>query len=218
MRIAALLTTLLVAAAAPVAAQTRRPLPAVVADVRGFYSGLGRDAVTAEGLSVPSSALPARGFGGVAGVHVYPFRGRTMALGFGGELVLARGRAVPELDEDDEDDEDDPATARLPINQQIRGFSGTVSLNFGHRDGWSYVSGGMGPLSFATYAGDRRPPDAPVQMTINFGAGARWFAWRHFAFTFDLRYYQTEPEVATSSYPGRQRQSLRVLSAGVSIR
>jgi hypothetical protein len=99
------------------------------------------------------------------------------------------------------------------------GLSGMVSLNFGHRDGWSYVSAGMGPLSFATFQGEQAPAlRPPVQMTINLGAGARWFITRHVAFCFDLRFYQTEPEVTTDFYPPRQRTQLRVLSAGVAFK
>ena len=63
------------------------------------------------------------------------------------------------------------------------------------------------------------PEDSPPRMsTINLGAGARWFASRHFAFCFDLRFYETKPEVPTGSYPGRERMRVRVLSAGIAIR
>ena len=40
-------------------------------------------------------------------------------------------------------------------------------------------------------------------MTLNYGAGARWFAWRHIAFAVDIRFYQTQPEERTVFYPGR---------------
>jgi hypothetical protein len=209
---------LCLAAATPAGAQERQPLPPVVVDVRGFYTGLGRDPVTAADLFVGPSALPSRGLGGTAGVTFYPIRRRTVSLGLGAEGILARGSAEADPADPEEEGEEGAVTPPL-IHQRILGLSGVVSLNFGHRDGWSYLSAGIGPLSFATYEGDAAPAQAPPrQMTLHYGAGARWFAWRHFAFTFDLRFYKTEPEVLTPFYPGRQRSTLRVLSAGVSIR
>ena len=198
--------------AQPALAQPRRPLPLVVADLRGFYAALGQDAVTAGDLSVRPEDLPSRGLGAVAGLHLYAFRARTISLGVGGEAILANGRKLPQPDEEE-------AVALPPINRRIRGLSGNLSLNFGGRDGWSYVTAGMGPFVFAAYEGDTAPAAAPPgKMTINYGGGARWFAWRHFAFAVDVRFYQTRPQPATPSYAGRSRTTLRILSAGISIR
>ena len=212
MRVFVLSVVSCLALTVPAVAQTRRPLPPIVVDLRGFYSGLGRDLVTADDLLVLPDDMPGRALGAVAGVHVYPLRGRSMSLGLGGEAVFARAGAQTTPEDDDE-------TLLPAVNQRLRGLSGMMSLNFGSRDGWSYVSAGMGPLSFATYTGDTPPADAPPsQMTINFGAGARWFAWRRIAFAVDVRFYQTRPEVPSGSYGGRQRASIRVLSAGISVR
>jgi hypothetical protein len=209
---ALVVSTLLISAAVPAYAQPRQPLPVVVVDLRGFYAALGQDPVTAGDLSVTPADLPARGLGAVAGVHLYPLRGRTISLGIGGEAILIRGRKLPEPDAEDE-------SPPPPITQRFRGLSGNLSLNFGARDGWSYVTAGMGPLIFATHAGDPAPAlSPPVKMTINYGGGARWFAWRHFAFAVDIRFYQTRPETPTLVYAGRARSSLRILSAGISIR
>jgi hypothetical protein len=205
------LTLLLVTMGVPALAQTRERLPIFVADARGFYTGLGRDPVTAGDLLVAPDEMPNRGFGGVTGVHLYPFRGRSVALGFGGEMIFARGKAVTESAADDF-----PSTI---VNQRLFGLSGQFSLNFGYRNGWSYITGGMGPMSFGTYLTDTPPLEsAPKDMTLNYGGGARWFAWRHIAFAVDVRFYQTRPEDRTVFYPGRARSSLRIMSAGISIR
>jgi len=198
-------------------AQAPRRLPAAVFDIRGFYSKLGQDPVTAAGLGLEAADLPARGLGGVAGIHVYPIRLRNIALGIGAEGVLARGHN----ERNDDNDVLQPQTSLLtqPIDQRLRGLSGVLSLNFGHRDGWSYVSAGMGPMSFVTYLGGTMPAEPrPVANTLNFGGGARWFMKRHVAFCFDVRFYQTRPELKTASYPARQRTKLLVMSAGMAIK
>jgi hypothetical protein len=217
MRTAVLLVATIAAFATPARAQLPKPLPVAVIDVRGFYSGLGQDPTTAAGLSeigqpVAATDLPRRGLGGVVGVHWYLLRKKNIAVGIGGEAMLARGHAQQK-------DETTGEPVGLPITQRFQGTAGLLSLNFGHRDGWSYVSAGMGPLTFNTYQGEQPPAAAPpFKMTIHLAAGARWFASRHFAFCFDLHFYQTKPEIATESYPGRDRANIRVLSAGIAIR
>jgi hypothetical protein len=196
----------------PAWAQEREPLPIAAADLRFFYSGLGQDPVTAADLGVAADALPSRGLGGVAGVHVYPLRGRTMALGIGGEWLIARGVATPA----------DPATgvASGPrIEQRLISLSPQISLNFGHREGWSYVTAGMGPLSFETFQGDLPPHDLPPKSTtLNYGGGARWFAKAHLAFSFDIRFYRTPGVAAVGPAPGRQANRLLVMSAGIAFK
>lgn len=200
-----------IAAAVPAAAQVQRPLPRVVFDVRMFYSGLGQDPVTAEGLDVFPEDLPNRALGGFAGVHFYPWRGNKMAIGIGGEGWLARGSDQPT-------DEEGTPTQPL-IQQHMTGLTPVVTLNFGQGNGWSYLTGGMGPLSLVTFYGEEAP-DAPkpYKMTINVGGGARWFPNQHVAFGFDVRFWMTRPQDPIEVYPGRQRTRLLILSAGVSFK
>jgi hypothetical protein len=180
-------------------------------DMRVFYSGLGRDVRTTDELEVERTDLPSRGLGGVGAVHAYPLRRGRFALGVGGELMLARGRQVQK-------DLDGEPTG-LIIEQRLVSLTPAVSLNFGSRDGWSYVSGGMGPLSFETFAGELPPAEPPPKkLTINMGGGARWFTNNHVAFCFDVRFYLTRPENTTLSHPGRNRQRLLVMSVGVAVR
>jgi hypothetical protein len=203
----------LVAATAQLAhAQVQQPISPYVIDLRGFYSGLGQDLTTAANLGVPAINLPKRGLGGVLGLHVYPLRTKVFALGLGGEFLLARGRAQ-------EKDATTGDPVGLPIEQRVVSLSPQISLNFGHRGGWSYLTAGMGPLSFETFEGTIAPADAPPKKnTINMGGGARWFATSHVAFMFDVRYYLTRPEEVIGPFPGRARNRLRILSAGIAIR
>lgn len=205
---------LVVLCACPAVAQAQagpEPLPIMVVDVRAFSAGLGQDPVTASDLGVAATSLPGRALGGAAGISVYPFRRSNFAIGIGGEAILARATATQE--------DADGMPLGPPLEQRLRGIAGGISLNFGHRDGWSYLSAGMGPMSFGTFAGEQAPADAPpTRSTINMGGGARWFVNRHLGLTFDVRFYLTRPEVTGNGYAARQRNRLLVLSGGVSIK
>ena len=192
-------------------AQPAPTLPMFVFDVRAFYAGLGQDGLTAAALSVTPADLPNRGLGGMAGLHIYPIRSGGFAIGLGGEALLARGRSQPMADEE--------TPLGPPIEQRLRGLAGALSLNFGHREGWSYVTAGMGPLEFPTFQDDTAPAGpAPRQMTLNYGGGARWFITSHVAFGFDIRFYITKPEEPVPPYPPRERNRLLIMSAGLSFK
>ena len=54
--------------------------------------------------------------------------------------------------------------------------------------------------------------------TINYGGGARWFAKKHVAVAFDVRFYAIDPQEATATRPGYPRMTLMALSGGIAIR
>ncbi len=197
------------------AAQERRPLPVAVVEVRGVTGSLMDDPVTASDFGLSTDVLPDRAWGGVAGLHVYPLRGPGLALGIGGEGLLARGRSALV----------DAGGAPIGnhVVRQLQGLSGIVSLNFGHQGGWSHISGGLGPLRFKnafspTLTLPTPAADAPYLLTLNAGAGARWFLSDHVAFGFDVRMYFTRAEAGTSASASRQAARLMLLSAGVTIK
>ena len=196
--------------AAPAFAQIDRRIPIAVFDARAFTTGLNADTTTAENLEIPVEDLPTRGLGGVFGAHVYPLRRTSLALGLGGEFMFARGSNQPVNDAG--------RPVGDPVGRRLQSFSVLASLNFGHRDGFSYLTGGMGPLLYQTHIGEPPPDEAPRKATMNMGGGARWFFSRHLAFGFDVRFYLTRPEAISGTIPGRARQRLLVLSAGLSIR
>ena len=196
--------------ASPAFAQTREKIPPFVADVRGLFASLGTDDVTAADLAIAPEALPDRALGGAVGLTIYPLRRQGFALGIGGEGLLAWASSQPV----------DAAgvPAGPPVERRLQSLAGQLSFNFGHRDGWSYLSGGMGPLLFETFVGDLPPESPPPSMMLNFGGGARWFISRHLAFCFDLRFYETRPELSTATSHGRERQRVFVLSAGAAFK
>lgn len=206
---------LLAVSAAPAVAQpapqsqkdTRIPIFAI--DARGVFARLGDDATTATGLSTSVLDLPARGLGAAAGAHIYVWRGKSMALGIGGEGILARANgALIDLDGKD---------TGKKVNRRLRAASAQVSLNFGHRDGWSYLTAGIGPTSFESYVAGTTP-DGLKPSSLNFGGGARWFNLEHLAFTADIRFYATKPALATPNTAARVRRNLVVFSAGISLK
>ena len=99
--------------------------------------------------------------------------------------------------------ETDDNTTGPTVVTRFSSVSPQISLNFGSKQGWSYISGGVGVGRFttelesspATTSGDR------IQV-INYGGGARWFTTRHTAVSLDLRFYADQPA-------GSQRRTTR---------
>jgi hypothetical protein len=197
-----------VQAMVPVPAE--RAVSGFVIDVRGSLAKFGQRPATAQELGVTAATLPGPGLGGAIGAHVYPLRLGRVALGVGGEILLARRARQPI---------DNAGEAEGPLLRS-RFFSITpqVSLNFGRRDGWSYASAGLGTASYETWEDTGEMPDRRVR-AINYGGGARWFTASHLAFTVDLRFYSVAEGPATAAAPAaRPSHRLMVLSAGISVR
>jgi hypothetical protein len=204
-------------AAVPAASQPlpQEPIGRFAADARGVFVPLPHDAAIAAGARVPAADLPTRGLGVVAGAHVYPFRLGPVTLGLGAEMLLARGSKVKKLVSAGADDAVDGPTA----NARFSALSPQLSLNFGSRDGWSYLSGGMGWSAFTAEPEDAPIPDPDARArTINYGGGARWFATTHLAVSLDLRFYAISPQAATAARPAYPRMRIVVLSGGVAFK
>lgn len=217
-----LLTARIPAAAAQSIDPDHRPIGWFAVDARGAWVTYPSDPTLAEFLDVPQENLATRGLGLIVGGHVYPVRlGRWVALGFGGELLFSRGSKT--LSPDDDENEDGVAEAPT-VKARLSAVSPQFSLNFGGRDGWSYLSGGIGWSRFSsevvaeTAGASIALGESPRTSTINYGGGARWFMKRHLAFTLDLRFYAIRPQEATTTRPTLKRQRLLTLSAGVSFK
>ena len=202
------------------------PVPSMtpfVVDVRGVNARLKQDVTVADALGVESTELPTRGLGFVVGAHVYPLRSKKFALGIGGEMLRVRGSNTIKIEPEDEDEEEiEGPTLKTRWNH----LSPQVSLNFGARDGWSYVTVGLGR---ATFAMERQEPDADPITTpaedesekvrvLNYGGGARWFMKKHLAFTLDLRFYSINAQEATVTRVATPKMRVMVFSGGISIR
>jgi hypothetical protein len=190
----------------------KEPIGRFAADVRASLPRYPDDPTTAVELGVTDDNLPNRGLGLSFGAHVYPFRLGKVAVGFGAEWVTSRGSQT--LEPQVEGGPEGPT-----VNTRFGGFSPQVSLNFGSRRGWSYVTAGLGRARYTVEREDL-PVGDPTSSprSLNYGGGARWFAKEHLAFTFDLRFYQVDPQEATIDRPAYAGQRIMVLSAGISVK
>lgn len=200
----------------PAAAQEGKPLSGFAADARPLFVGFKETAEMAAQLSVAPAQMPPSGKGVATGLHWYPKRlGRT-TLGIGGELLVSRGRRA----------EADAAAAR--VETRLSALSAQISLNFGTKDGWSYVTGGFGraalvaeqhkpvPTESIIIIGQPTGSERAVRRALNYGGGARWFAKHHFAFTFDIRFYALGP--LPSARVPRSGAKLLVVSLGTAFK
>lgn len=193
-------------------AQPPEPIGPFVIDARGTLARFPEDAAVAQTIGVTVENLPTRGLGITVGGHVYPVRRPRLALGFGGEMVLARDSRT--LEATTADVQVGPA-----VNRRFSSITPQISLNFGNRDGWSYISGGIGLARLTVERADAPFAESPERTgAFNYGGGARWFSRPHLAFTFDLRFYTVNARPASGTLPAHPRNRMMVISAGVSMR
>jgi opacity protein-like surface antigen len=163
--------------------------------------------------------VPQRAFGFGAGAHLYAFRIGVARLGFGVDLMRARGTARTEVSATGTESTTAAAsTGTFHAAMTVTTIAPQLSFNFGGHEGWSYLSGGYGtstthaevnvPASIGGEAGSRDRRTS----TLNFGGGARWFLREHLAVGFDVRFYRL---LAADAVPSTQ---IVGLSVGMSLR
>ena len=213
---------LVLLAAVPAGAQTdEERLPWFAVDLHGASVGM----PTAEGwIPVPvigDTPLPGRGFGVAGGATVYPLRlgiitfgagvSISAAKGTGESLTITTGSGANEV------------TVVTPIMRtHVFNVLPQLSINFGHKLGWSYLSAGLGTTR-VTSSMDAvgTTPQVIVPATwnqaINFGGGARWFMKEHLGAGFDVRFVKLGSRAATGGIPPARRTQMITFSAGISI-
>jgi hypothetical protein len=188
------------------------PIGRYVADARVHFPKFKQDPAISGALGVATDNLPTRGFGFVVGAHFYPLRLGIMTLGLGAEISKA-GR------DNTKNTGTEAAPVDVTVNTRFSAVSPQISFNFGARDGWSYISGGLGWSNLTTERADHPlpPPEKGIK-TINYGGGARWFFKQHLAVNFDIRFYAVNPQVATATRPGYPRMTIMSFCGGISVR
>lgn len=198
----------------------QQPIGPFAIDVRGVFARHKQEPSVATDLGVTPGNLPPRSYGLVGGAHVYPLHAGKITFGFGAHLVIARGsRTLPAPETTTGSTTPQATTVTYgTVRRHFTSFAPEVSLNFGHRSGWSYISGGIGRSTLYLDRADAPVTSAPGRQTINYGAGARWFNTHHLAFTVDVRWYSVAEQLATATVIGQPRTTLLVLSGGISLK
>jgi hypothetical protein len=206
--------------ASPASAQTRERLPWFAVDLHAATVGLPQ----AEGwVPVVSSdtELPGRNWGVGAGVTVYPFRLGLVTFGVGASMTTAKGSGESLTIVSGSGA---TATTRITpvVHTGITNLAPQLSINFGHKLGWSYLSAGLG-RSKVTSRADAVSTTPPMVVpeawnsALNFGGGAKWFMKPHLGAGFDVRFVKLASRSATATLPAAKRTQLWNISAGISI-
>ncbi len=201
---------------APAVASAQDAPPRVgpfVVDLHGTFPRFPRESQElADSRSLDLRELPGTGLGLHGGVHVYPLRWRAITFGIGVDLTLARARqAARQFSVGD---------VSRAVTERFTHIAPELSFNFGTGDGWSYLSGGMGPSIWSLAIDAASPTTANTERltTINYGGGARWFNTRHLAFSFDVRFYAVYPGTGELGRPGGPRTKFLFMGGGISIK
>jgi hypothetical protein len=180
----------------------------IVVDLRGTFPSFPDSTQLAESRGIAATDLPGLGIGVQIGAHFYFFKWKAITFGIGGELMTSRAHS----------------TAQMPglpsVTERFTSLAPQVSFNFGSSKGWSYLSGGISASRWSIVPAGSAPlpVDDERLKTINYGGGARWFAKKHLAFTFDVRFYAINPSTSFTGFPPSPRTTLLVIGAGVSVR
>jgi hypothetical protein len=151
----------------------------------------------------------------------YPFRVGIMTFGFGVAFSTAQGKS--DSLEIIEGSGAAQTTRITPIvRTRVTSLIPQVSINFGHKFGWSYLSAGLGrtKVDSSTDAVGTEPPivvPAAWNQALNFGGGARWFMKRRLGAGFDVRFVKLGSRGATAALPAARRTQMITFSAGISV-
>ncbi len=218
MRAAAVLFILLTAL--PAGAQTPDRLPWFAIDAHAATVGLPQ----AEGWVPAVSAdteLPGRNWGLSTGATVYPLRLGLVTFGAGASVIVGKGSSQSLTITTGSGA---TATTRTTpvVHTGITSLVPQVSINFGRKLGWSYLSAGLGVSKVTSRADavDSTPATAVPDSwnsALNFGGGARWFMKPRLGAGFDVRFVKLGSRSATATLPAAKRTQVWNISAGISI-
>ena len=198
----------LAAGAAPTVAAAQlqdEPIGLYVVDLRGTFVPFTRNPDLAGRFGLTPAETPGPGWGIDAGAHLYPLRWRGITFGIGaGYHSSFADQSRFELSPGG----DDERVALPSVRKRFTSLSSQVSLNFGHREGWSYVTVGLGRSELGLRALDGEAEPLAGVHTLSYGGGARWFERPHLALSLDLRLYALRSP----------RMTIAVISIGASFK
>jgi hypothetical protein len=206
----------LVLAAGPAAAQSAgRPGP-WAADVRGVTSPVPEQPVFYPPFD-RTALIPGRGFGLDLGVHVYLLDLGAARLGIGADVFYVRARTEPLAPTPASGDSALAPSVGQRVQTDLRLLAPHVSFNFGSREGWSYLSAGLGTADVVTrtagvLSGRRQSSRLNA---INVGGGARWFIKSHLAVGFDVRLHNIGSGTVIGPGPIVPTPAMRIVTVAV---
>ncbi len=211
---------LILSLAGSASAQNSERLPWFAIDLHAATVGLPQ----AEGWVPAVSAdteLPGRNWGVSGGATVYPLRAGLFTFGLGASLISGKGTSSSLTIVSGTGD---TATTRVTpaVHTSIISLVPQLSINFGRKLGWSYLSAGLGRSrisSFSEAVGSTPGSEAPEgwNQALNVGGGARWFMKPRLGAGFDVRFVKLSSRSATATSAGALRTQLWNISAGISI-
>lgn len=214
LRVAIVAAVMLAPGPRPAAAQDPPPKIGPFAfDVHGYWARFPtNDKQLSDSRGLDLRELPGHGIGIHAAATFYVYSWRAVTFGLGGDFTAARSHT--------DGKRLGVNVVGRPITETFTHVAPELSFNFGNGNGWSYVSGGIGPGVWSVLPDGQTAsgPDVERLQTINYGGGARWFVNRHIAFTVDVRFYAINPSTPVFNRPGGPRKTLRFMGAGISIK
>ena len=95
------------------------------------------------------------------------------------------------------------------VRTGVTNLAPQVSINFGQKFGWSYLSAGLGSTKVTSSADAVGTTPALIvpeswNSALNFGGGAKWFMKPHLGASFDVRFVKLGSRPATDTTAGGQ--------------
>jgi len=196
---------------APTTAQPpQEPIGLYVIDLQGSFVPFSRNVELAENRELNPPDTPGAGAGYQVGAHVYPFRRHIITFGIGASFHSSLADQRP--------GERSPNPDGPTLRKRFTAVAPQLSFNFGGRDGWSYLSGGIMPSRLSLFPLNTESPEQKTSGTLNYGGGVRWFINDRVAFSIDLRLYAISPIEQVGNTPGSPRMTQMILNVGASFR
>jgi hypothetical protein len=166
----------------------------------------------ADSRGLAQGELPSTGLGLHGSATAYVLTWKAVTFGLGADVTVARAHSAAKLVT--------RTTMGRAVTEEFSHIAPELSFNFGTGNGWSYLSGGIGPGVWSVVPDGTAGTTADTErlQTINYGGGARWFLNSHVAFSLDVRFYAINPSTPVLGLPGGPRKTLVFMGGGLSLK